>query len=163
MLLLCLCIPGLLVVGQDFAGIFGRIVGIVGYLETGISKHATYIAWAEVLNYLQNNQGLIFGQGLGALSRAGQLYYTSSLSFTTAESFILQILFESGLLGLLVLLTSIAYLLICSLKSKDYANFALGMGIFVNMFVSPSFYGSAFGFLGYYYLFSSQYRLSKTT
>ena len=162
-LLLCLCIPGLLVVWQDVAGIFGRVVGIVGYLETGISKHATYIAWAEVLNYLQTNQGLIFGQGLGALSRAGQLYYTSGLSFTTAESFILQILFESGLLGLLMLLTSIAYLLICSLKSKDYANFALGMGIFVNMFVSPSFYGSAFGFLGYYYLFSSQYRLSKTT
>lgn len=162
-LLLCLGIPGLLVVGQDVAGIFGRVVGVVGYLETGISEHATYIAWAEVLNYLQSNQGLIFGQGLGALSRAGQLYYTSGLSFTTAESFILQILFESGLLGLLMLLTSIAYLLICSLKSKDHANFALGMGIFVNMFVSPSFYGSAFGFLGYYYLFSSHYRPSKTT
>lgn len=156
-----LCIPIFLFLVQDVAGIFGRIVGILSYLERGISNHATYIAWTEVLYYLQENDRLIFGQGIGSLSRAGQLFYSSGLSFSTAESFILQILFESGLFGLLLLLSSIIYLVICNLKSKNYVNFALGMGIFVNMFISPSFYGAAFGFLGYYYLFSSQHRFVR--
>ena len=156
------CIPVLLFYFQDFSGIFRRVIGILYYLEAGISNHATYIAWAEVLNYLQDNQGIVFGKGIGALSRSGQLFIDSDLSFTTAESFILQILFESGLFGLLALLASIMFLLISNLKSQNYANFSLGVGIFVNMFVSPSFYGSAFGLLCYYYLFSSQLGFAKT-
>lgn len=162
-LLFFLCIPILLFLLQDFSGIFGRITGVLSYLESGISNHATYIAWVEVLNYLRDNDGLIFGQGLGALSRAGQAYYSSGLSFTTAESYMLQILFESGLFGLLFLVTSLIYLLACNIKNKDYVHLALGVGLIVNMFISPSFYGSSFGFLGYYYLFSSQSRLSNIT
>ena len=156
-----LCAPILLILSKDLNGIFGRIVGVLSYLETGIENHATYIAWAKVLNYMMDSGGILFGYGLGALSRSGQVYYTHDLLFTTAESFILQVLFEAGIVGLLILLSSIAYLLICNLKNKGHANFAIGVGIFVNMFISPSFYGTAFGFLGYYYLFSSQYRSTK--
>ena len=141
----------------DQAGIFSRVIGIFTYIHTGIEEHATFIAWNEVVQFLFNSSllNLTFGNGIGALSRAGMNFYESDLPFTTAESFLLQVIFEAGLLGGLVVLGLFFFLLIQKFKKREYPEFAICLGILINMIITPSFYGAAFSFLGYFYLLSS--------
>jgi hypothetical protein len=152
-----LLVPIFLFFFQDVSGIFKRIYGVLIYLDVGISNHATYIAWVKVLDYDMDTLSFLFGNGVGALSRASQEFYVSAFPFSTSESYILQMFFEIGLVGIIVILCSMLYLVIATFKTRNYANFAIIFGIFANMIISPSFYGVAFSFFGYYFFFRSQY------
>ena len=106
--------------------------------------------WGLFFESFDTIQKIIFGQGLGLLSSYSQLTFGYKILNGSSESYLLQLFYETGLIGLFLWLTFFK-VSINKLKSqselRDYA-FIL-IALFFNLLFTPSFYGLIISFFFY--------------
>lgn len=111
---------------------FERILNIPKFLE-GFLESDRFLAYSQFFNKEYYPQWFL-GNGLGALSRGAEIYTNGSL--LSSESFLLQILYETGIIGLILILMTF-YQIYSKLDSgKEFMSISLLVSIF-----TPSLYG----------------------
>jgi len=103
--------------------------------------------WYHFVTQFLSGNSLFFGNGLGSAARF------SSATSISSESFLIQLLYETGIFGIILFLYP--YLLFILRKKADIP---FVVAFFLLIFVSPSFYGISINFLVYPLLISKYYR-----
>ena len=89
----------------------------------------------------------MFGNGVGKLSRGAEIFSKSNEIFQSSESFIIQLYYEIGIIGLFIFLLLMTKIF-RNLKNKEVFFIILILSIF-----TPSLYGYGSAFFFYYFLF----------
>tara|TARA_B110000908_G_C10171518_1_gene411076 strand:- start:89 stop:898 length:810 start_codon:yes stop_codon:yes gene_type:complete len=107
-----------------------------------LSEYGTFQIWMNFLNYPSSVFQELFGHGLGVLNTSAQNLYDYKILTGSAESFLVQLYFETGLVGLLTFL--LFYILIvikCFLNSYIKPVGYVLVGSLVIMIGTPAFFG----------------------
>ncbi|MFK7779734.1 MAG: hypothetical protein QM490_01180 [Candidatus Gracilibacteria bacterium] len=127
-----------------------------------ITQHVTFLVWMDFLNYDTTFLQVIFGHGLGLVSRAAQSYGNYHILNGSAESFLLQIYFEIGLVGLILFLILFINAFIKYIKLKQYKHYAvLLISLFPCLLGTPAFYGLTSGFILSFFIVASVFVSKK--
>ncbi|WP_411991684.1 hypothetical protein [Agarivorans sp. DSG3-1] len=125
-----------------------RVVQIVYFLNN-IDDYSAYRIWEDSLNYALSFPGLFIGHGIGVFSRGAQQIGGYVILHGSTESFFLQLLVETGLLG-----TSIFIMLMLISAFRLYfmnrVVFSCLIGFSAISIFTPAVYGFSTG-LGFYF------------
>ena len=123
---------------------------IIVFNVVSFSDISVVSIWGFFFESFDTTLKIIFGQGLGLLSSYSQLTFGYKILNGSSESYLLQLFYEIGLIGLFIWLTFFK-ISINKLKSqselRDYA-FVL-IALFLNLLFTPSFYGLIISFFFY--------------
>ena len=148
----------IIIIFQDyFIDKFSRILEII-YLIQNISKYDTFNIWMNFLFYPSTIFQILFGHGLGIMGRASQMIGDYSILNGSTESFILQIYFEIGLVGLILflLLFFLSIYNFYSIKEKKIQEYYfLMISIIPCMLGTPAFYSITSGFILSFFIIAS--------
>ncbi len=144
LLVLLLC-PLLIVPLTSSIESISRVVNIYHFLEN-IESIPNWKVWQEFLTYDSSTFQILFGKGLGVASRGAQQLVGYQILGGSAESFFVQVFFETGLMGLAFFLSVYAVSVI-NLWSKDRPIAACMLGMLPIMFISPANYGFNMSFI----------------
>jgi hypothetical protein len=109
---------------------------------TSLEDYATFIIWKNFVLFDSTLLQILFGHGVGALSRGSQSIGGYSILNGSTESFIIQLYFELGVIGLVLYLTLYIRSVLNFSKSYKYKEYAiLLLTMFFPMLFVPSFYG----------------------
>ncbi len=113
-------------------------------------------AWLIYIDDFKTWDSILLGNGLGLLSRGAELLYYSTDMSVSSESYIIQIYYELGLLGIILFTALIIKSFYVQYLNKDnyYISIAI-VTIFVNLIVAPAFYGFTTSFFYYYFIMQS--------
>ena len=103
-------------------------------------------SYSYFLTY-DNFPTFMFGNGVGKLSRGAEIFSISNEIFQSSESFIIQLYYEIGIIGLFIFLLLMTKIF-RNLKNKEVFFIILILSIF-----TPSLYGYGSAFFFYYFLF----------
>jgi hypothetical protein len=107
-----------------------------------LSEYGTFQIWMSFLNYPSSVFQELFGHGLGVLNTSAQDLYDYKILTGSAESFLVQLYFETGLVGLLMfLLFYIVIVIKCFLNSYIKPLGYVLVGSLVIMIGTPAFFG----------------------
>tara|TARA_Y100001980_G_C14546338_1_gene326364 strand:+ start:248 stop:1051 length:804 start_codon:yes stop_codon:yes gene_type:complete len=128
------------------------------FLLFDLENSYTFSVWESFLSYDTSVFNKIFGNGIGVLSRGAQSLGNYLILNGSAESFILQIFFEIGFVGLILFLL----LYISAVRGynilfsqKKYRNLLLAF--LPCMFFTPAFYGLTSMFVLSFFLISPKF------
>ncbi|GIU46707.1 hypothetical protein TUM3794_39740 [Shewanella colwelliana] len=121
---------------------FDRVLDLpVKLMELG--NYGTFKIWKDFILFPSSMLELFFGRGIGVMSTASQTINNYQTLGGSTESFLIQLYFELGLVGLFlfILMFSYAPLKYIFLKSNS-RSFAISIiSLFSNMAFSPAFFG----------------------
>ncbi|WP_226684800.1 hypothetical protein [Shewanella indica] len=131
--------------------LFTRVAKVLFYIQN-ISEYSAFNIWVTAFSYSLENYGYIFGRGIGVFSRGSQLMldyqiYTSASSVLTTgstESFIIQIIVELGVVGLIFwVFTVFSSVVKISRSLSERSDLISGvlLSVFVVSFFTPALYG----------------------
>ncbi|MDC3390675.1 hypothetical protein OAX32_04120, partial [Flavobacteriales bacterium] len=103
-------------------------------------------SYSYFLTY-DNFPAFMLGNGVGKLSRGAEMFSKSNEIFQSSESFIIQLYYEIGIIGLFIFLLLMTKIF-RNLKNKEVFFVILILSIF-----TPSLYGYGSAFFFYYFLF----------
>ena len=103
-------------------------------------------SYSYFLTY-DNFPTFMLGNGVGKLSRGAEIFSNSNEIFQSSESFIIQLYYEIGIIGLFIFLLLMTKIF-RNLKNKEVFFIILILSIF-----TPSLYGYGSAFFFYYFLF----------
>lgn len=124
---------------------FQRIFNI-GMIVSNFSNSSRVESYSYFLTY-KNFPTLMLGNGIGKLSRGAEVFSISNEIFYSSESFIIQLYYEIGIIGLFIFILLMTKIF-RNLKNKNVFFIILILSIF-----TPSLYGYAPAFFFYYFLF----------
>lgn len=126
---------------QGFQRIF-NIYNVISNFTTSdrFQSYSYFLIYEDLPTFL-------FGNGVGKLSRGAEIFSNNNEIFRSSESFIIQMYFEIGIIGLL-LFVLLMFKFFKNLKNKEVFIVILFLSIF-----TPSLYGYASSFFFYYFLF----------
>lgn len=120
--------------------------------------------WELFFESFDTIQKIMFGKGLGLLSSYSQLTFGYEILNGSSESYLLQLFYEIGLIGLFIWLTFFK-ISINKLKSqpelRDYA-FVL-IALFSNLLFTPSFYGLIISFFFYPFIIIGYFKFRNNS
>lgn len=122
-----------------------RILNI-GNIVKNFAKSSRVESYSYFLTY-DNFPTFMFGNGVGKLSRGAEIFSISNEIFQSSESFIIQLYYEIGIIGLFIFLLLMTKIF-RNLKNKEVFFIILILSIF-----TPSLYGYGSAFFFYYFLF----------
>ena len=122
-----------------------RILNIPKLLSN-IQNYHSFEIWYYYFSQNIEDISIIVGKGIGSLSRAYEIFV--SPLFISSESYIIQIYYETGLLGVTVIGYTYLYAIYNLYKTEKtkYLSFIL-IAFMTNMIASPAFYGFSASFL----------------
>jgi len=122
-----------------------RILNIPKLLSN-IENYHSFEIWYYYFSQNIEDISIIVGKGIGSLSRAYEIFV--SPLFISSESYIIQIYYETGVLGVFVIGYTYLYAIYNLYKSDKtkYLSFIL-IAFMTNMIASPAFYGFSTSFL----------------
>lgn len=143
-----------LIICSSFIYFFEKIVGYSGFDRLinfqdalrNFEYSERYFAYTYYLKF-DSIESFLFGNGIGALSRGAEII--NSNSFISSESYFIQIFFETGLLGFLIIFL---FFLKTLLKSNKPL---LIISLIIISFLTPSLYGYTSSFIVYFLMFMS--------
>lgn len=126
----------------------GRLAQILYYLNH-FEEYPAYEIWKVSLQYVWQLPDIIFGKGLGVFSRGGQSLGGYELLYGSTESFFIQLVVETGMVGF----SLFSVLLVTALNKLYFLNkilfscllAALVVGVF-----TPTLYGFSAGIIFYF-------------
>ena len=124
---------------------FQRILNI-GNTVNNFANSDRVESYSYFLTY-DNFPTFMLGNGVGKLSRGAEIFSNSNEIFQSSESFIIQLYYEIGILGLFIFLLLMTKIF-RNLKNKEVFFIILILSIF-----TPSLYGYGSAFFFYYFLF----------
>lgn len=107
-----------------------------------LDQYSATPLWLEALRSVSNFEYILTGQGLGAMGSQSESFKPAMIAFSSTESYILQIVYETGIIGLLL----ISAMVVSALR-RIASNFeptispALFLSIIVNAIFTPALYG----------------------
>lgn len=138
----------------------GRLVGMAERL-TNLSDYLTFQIWLSFVTFPSDLIQVLFGHGLGIVSRGAQILYEYSILNGSAESFFVQLYFETGVVGLLIfcVVYGIAIRRIARTKYRFLAYILLAL--LSNLIGTPAYYGYTISFfVSFLIVFSLLHRAS---
>jgi hypothetical protein len=112
------------------------------HILANIKDHVTFQVWMDYLSYQTNFMQFLFGHGIGLVSRAAQSIGGYAILNGSVESFLLQLYFEIGFIGILIFTVFYLKSVLNYLRSKAYRNYGLMLFSFsVAILGTPAFYG----------------------
>ena len=107
-----------------------------------LSEYGTFQIWMSFLNYQSTLTQELFGHGLGVLNTSAQDFYNYKILGGSSESYLVQLYFETGIIGLIIFLLFYTLIVIKSLiyKSTRHLGFVL-IGSMAIMISTPAFFG----------------------
>lgn len=145
---LCFLVLGIL----RFDNYLGR-VSEIAYFASNIEKYSAYKMWAESLNYVMNFPDIFLGKGIGVFSRGAQQIEDYIILYGSTESFFIQLLVETGIVGVSIFFALLSTSLY-KLYHKDRCIFSCLLGFCAISLFTPAVYGYAGG-LAFYFCFVS--------
>lgn len=124
---------------------FQRIFNIYNTISNFTSSDR-FQSYSYFLTY-DNFPTFMLGNGVGKLSRGAEMFSKSNEIFQSSESFIIQLYYEIGIIGLFIFLLLMTKIF-RNLKNKEVFFVILILSIF-----TPSLYGYGSAFFFYYFLF----------
>ena len=106
---------GYLILGGLFLFYFSQYIEIetlerFSYIITRIlflNEYATFLIWMDFILFPSDLTQILFGHGVGVMGNAAQTQYDYKILNGSTESFIVQIYFETGLVGIVMFLAFI--------------------------------------------------------
>ncbi len=125
------------------------------YILSNLESHVTFIIWMNFINYDTSLAQFLFGHGIGLISRASQMIGEYQILNGSAESFLLQLYFEIGLIGLLIFLSVYIKAIINFYKIGAYRKYSILLISFLpSLLGTPAFYGLTSNFILAFFLIS---------
>ena len=118
-----------------------------------ISSYVTFMVWESFLTYNTSITSLILGNGIGSLATSSQTFFEYKILGGSAESFLVQLYFETGLVGIVSFLFFYIKKTIYVGKSVDRRLGAGCIALLFNMAFTPAFFGFTLACIGYLMLF----------
>ncbi len=126
-----------------------------------ISEYETFIIWKQFIIYPSGLEQVLFGHGVGVVSNFSQTFNDYKLFNGSTESFLIQVYFESGMIGLILFMVMFLYPSIRIIKIQKYRAFSCSMiALLSNMAFTPAFYGLTAASL-FYLAYSLSLRISS--
>lgn len=88
-------------------GFLGRVIQIL-YFAENFEQYSAYNIWKDSIGYIDDFLGFISGKGIGVFSRGGQVLANYELLHGSTESYFIQILVETGIVGFVLLFSLVA-------------------------------------------------------
>jgi hypothetical protein len=118
-----------------------------------LEEYSTFLIWYSFITFETNISQFLFGHGLGIISTASQQIYDYKILNGSTESFLLQIYFEMGIVGLFLFLFLFIKSIYNFLKSNDYRYIAyILLGLSISLLGTPAFYGFFTSFIFYSFI-----------
>ena len=118
-----------------------------------IGEYSTFHIWYKFISFADDIWRMLLGHGLGVLTSASQQLHQYNIFNGSAESFLIHIYFEGGLIGLILWGWMIMRSIINYRKHKEYYKyFYISVAILVNALFTPSLLGFVVSFMFYPYL-----------
>ena len=131
---------------------FARLVALPQQLLQ-ISTYGTFLIWKSFIFYESTFVNFLIGHGVGVLSTASQSMFMYKILGGSAESFLVQLYFEAGILGVfLFLIFYLASVRRLNLQGNKRLS-AICAAMLVNMAFTPAFYGFTLSTICYLILF----------
>lgn len=130
---------------------FNRLL-MIGNTVNNIEEYGTFLIWVSFIFYETEFLQFLFGHGFGVITTAAQSFYSYQILNGSAESFILQLYFETGIIGVCFFL----YLYIKSIfnfynsKYRPYAYILISLS--VSLLGTPAFFGFTMSFIMYFFI-----------
>jgi hypothetical protein len=125
------------------------------YILAHLKSHVTFLVWMDFINYDTSLSQFLFGHGIGLISRASQMIGEYQILNGSAESFLLQLYFEIGLIGLLIFLSVYIKSIINFYKIDKYKQYSILLISFLpSLLGTPAFYGLTNNFILAFFLIS---------
>lgn len=125
------------------------------YILANLESHVTFIIWMDFINYDTSLAQFLFGHGIGLVSRASQMIGDYEILNGSTESFLLQLYFEIGLIGLLIFLSVYIKAIINFYKINAYRKYSILLISFLpSLLGTPAFYGLTSNFILAFFLVS---------
>lgn len=133
-------------------GFLGRVIQIL-YFAENFEQYSAYIIWKDSINYIDDFVGFISGKGIGVFSRGGQVLANYEVLHGSTESYFIQILVETGIVGF-VLLFSLVITSFLKMYPRDKVMACNLVAIAVVGVFTPAPYGYVCGLLMHFCLAS---------
>lgn len=125
------------------------------YILADLESHVTFLIWMDFINYDTSLAQFLFGHGIGLVSRASQMIGEYEILNGSTESFLLQLYFEIGLIGLLIFLSVYIKAIINFYKINAYRKYSILLISFLPCLLgTPAFYGLTSNFILAFFLIS---------
>ncbi len=125
------------------------------YILADLESHVTFIIWMNFINYDTSLVQFLFGHGIGLISRTSQMIGEYEILNGSTESFLLQLYFEIGLIGLLIFLSVYIKAIINFYKIDGYRKYSILLISFLpSLLGTPAFYGLTSNFILAFFLIS---------
>lgn len=125
------------------------------YILANLESHVTFLIWMDFINYDTSLAQFLFGHGIGLVSRASQMIGEYKILNGSTESFLLQLYFEIGLIGLLIFLSVYIKAIINFYKINAYRKYSILLISFLPCLLgTPAFYGLTSNFILAFFLIS---------
>ncbi|MBE1298288.1 MAG: hypothetical protein GJ680_00045 [Alteromonadaceae bacterium] len=153
-----LCGLGLLVSIYSFTSIdlgvdaFNRLL----YLPKNVlylTSYGTFSIWHEFLTYDLSLLSVLAGNGIGSLATSSQSIFGYKILNGSSESFLIQLYFETGVVGTLLFLLFYLGSCVKVLRSFDKRLGLMLFALLFNMSFTPAFFGFTFASICYVALF----------
>ena len=118
-----------------------------------ISSYGTFMIWESFLTHKTSITSVILGNGIGSLATSSQTFFDYKVLGGSAESFLIQLYFETGLVGIISFLIFYIKKSIYVWKSVDRQLGAGSIALLFNMAFTPAFFGFTLACFGYLILF----------
>jgi hypothetical protein len=135
---LSLIVPIILIFQNDTLNRFIAIFSTMG----NMSEYMTFLVWYSFVTYETSTIQFLFGHGLGVITASSQLLYEYKILNGSAESYLIQLYFETGIIGLLLFLYLYIKSILNFLQSKSNKQFAfILIALSISLIGTPSFFG----------------------
>jgi len=125
------------------------------YILADLKSYVTFLIWIDFINYDTSLAQFLFGHGIGLISRASQMIGEYQILNGSAESFLLQLYFETGLIGFLIFLSVYIKAIINFYTTDAYRKYSILLISFLPSLIgTPAFYGLTSNFILAFFLIS---------
>jgi hypothetical protein len=116
-----------------------------------LENYMTFQIWKQFILYPSDFLQVLFGRGVGVMSNFSQTFNNYQMFNGSTESFLIQLYFELGLIGLFIFLFVFIYPAFKVLRVSQYRPLAYCcLALLSNMAFTPAFYGFAAASLFYF-------------